>query len=130
MTRRYFYTDPLAAAWMAKHFGMKFGIKHNGMIHWNCIGKINEPFEPLQRAEDILDPISEPLPLYIHPDSLHLLKPTVGDVVRTVAPTFDAVMYTLIKDDVGRYEDLTSEDWFAILERSGIAFMWPESEEV
>jgi hypothetical protein len=21
---RYFYTDPLAAAWMAKHFGMRF----------------------------------------------------------------------------------------------------------
>ena len=24
MTRCYFYTDPLAAAWLAKHFGMRF----------------------------------------------------------------------------------------------------------
>ena len=24
MTRRFFYTDPLAAAWQAKHFGMQF----------------------------------------------------------------------------------------------------------
>jgi len=24
MTIRYFYTDPLKAAWMARHFGMKF----------------------------------------------------------------------------------------------------------
>lgn len=111
---------------MATHFGMKFGVKHNGTIHWNCIGKVNEPFEPLQRPEDILDPISEPQPLYIHPDSKYLLMVQLGDIV-----SLDKAMerYALVSVEDLR-DSLNEAGDYKIIERAGKCFHWPESEEV
>lgn len=65
----YFYTDPLAAAWMAKHFGMRF--LHEGTSN-EC---------------DILALIaagvfrSQSIDLSVHPESLYLLEPRAGDKV-------------------------------------------------
>jgi len=142
--KRFFYTDSLAAAWMAKHFGMKFGIKHKGVVQWNCIGKLDEPFGPLQRPEDILDPISESVPLYIHPDSLHLLEPQVGDLFRfsNKGPIYECVCD--VDKHVARIGYIPNPpQWelsqtkqyigdlrFRIIQRNGASFMWPESEEV
>jgi hypothetical protein len=28
-SKRYYYTDPLAAAWMTKHFGVKLQVRHS-----------------------------------------------------------------------------------------------------
>ena len=146
----FFYTDPLAAAWMAKHFGMKFGVKHNGVVHWNCIGQINQPFEPLQRPEDILDPIAETVPLYVHPDSLHLLEPRGCDLIQYVicgGPVIHFGVFGGLENSGHGEKDLIkllsstqtdigeSTGFFAlksdckIIQRNGIPFMWPESED-
>ena len=71
--RRYFYTDPLAAAWMAKHFGMEFdwfSDQGNGPVAQT----------PESIAHDILYPGTGGR-YYIHPDSLHLLEPQARDTV-------------------------------------------------
>jgi hypothetical protein len=81
---RYFYTDPLAAAWMAKHFGMRFRNMNNGaeitiqhIIQHATTGNVCN--------------------ICIHPDSLHLLEPLPApngimakSIIASTAPTFSS----------------------------------------
>jgi hypothetical protein len=65
-TTRYFYTDPLAQAWMAQHFGMKFQALFDNVYDnrdYDTVGEILRYYGKL----------------YIHPDSLPLLEPSIGD---------------------------------------------------
>lgn len=150
---KYYYTDPLAAAWMAKHFEMEF---------WGCERKISKDL--------ILACINDPFcPGWeIHPDSLHLLEPNKGDEYKL--PRYKSGKIT--KYEVGYYTGLRKErgcqlhgdrigdeyyfsdllnghaqprivrdsvaerrnikDFFMQLgfpeKRNGVAFMWPEWE--
>lgn len=115
---RYFYTDPLAAAWMAKHFGMRFTAWNGKSRAYNEIQVL-----PLIDSENHYQRL-------VHPDSLPLLEPRESDegfdsdgrqcyfrdgkwfVPHTVASSAD--------------EDATLP--IAIDKRNGIAFLWPESE--
>lgn len=101
--KRYFYTDPLAADWMVKHFGMEF--EHRGIRDENSI-------------------------YIIHPDSLHLLEPQVGDLV-TVNDAQDAhiAFHQDFIDALKANYTLFSHPVRSI-QRNAILFMWPESEEV
>lgn len=114
---RYFYTDPLAAAWMAKHFGMKFWNEQ----HEICV-------IPLVDAEKDGN-------IYIHPDSMHLLEPRDNDIVTKVKEDGDWYDVGHVYDkqfrDGNPYGDEQAfEGDERIIQRNGIAFMWPESEEV
>ena len=83
---RYFYDEPLAAAWMAKHFGMRFfSDKVNpghGCPLWlsdlldDGFGN-RELFIPVERLGEVV----KSKRCYIHPDSLHLLDLVDGDKV-------------------------------------------------
>jgi hypothetical protein len=146
--KRYFYTDAIAAAYMAKHFGMKFGIKHNGKIAWNCISEAlnNNSWGPLATPDDILDPISRHECLYIHPDSLHLLEPQKGDKVSyswgQTDEGWDEVKAIVSSGDEGyavtgngeRCVLIDSGDYpyisriTRIFQRNGLPFMWPQGE--
>src|SRR5579863_1248979 len=64
MTKRFFYKDPLAAAWMTAKFGMEFIDLITGRIEPSDIGTAL-----YTRG-------------YVHPDSLHLLEPREGDLVK------------------------------------------------
>ena len=104
--KRYYYTDPLAAAWMAKHYGMMFGIRHYEKIIWDCEAQGMSgdwlPIKDWERiAADAADGNAQPA-YYIHPDSLHLLEPRVCD-------------FTMLGGQV--------------FQRNGTVFHWPESEE-
>lgn len=108
MTKRYFYTDPLAAAWMAKHFGMFF-------IH---------PYDGDAFCDEAVAGwgIS---PVYIHPDSLHLLESQVGDLIHVVTYCLDDEPYdhhAIVYRDEQRVKDAE------VVQRNGIAFHWPECE--
>jgi hypothetical protein len=135
---RYFYTDPLAAAWMAKHFGMRFV---------NVDVAYDDSPEKLCALLDDMgygDGKNQ-----IHPDNLQLLMPQVGDVVEyewNAAPALHAIIDKsqphAITDDEWAYEarDVFTEAQLPILleptatrnlriiQRNGIPFMWPESE--
>jgi hypothetical protein len=67
---KYFYKDPLAAAWMAKHFGMKF---------------VEAYYKPYCNGGLWFDAYThkdwEGQTLTIPPDSLHLLEQQEGDLI-------------------------------------------------
>ncbi len=134
---RHFYTDPLAAAWMAKHFGMRFHTGGDDMCVITvdfCFNRYGEDFTSIGGK------------LYIHPDSLHLLDPVPGDIVfydnGHGGEGWDEFKCLIESDDL-RYPYAGSGEPIMLLDsgetpcrsrlrriiqRNGLAFHWPESE--
>lgn len=134
---RYYYSDPLAAAWMSDKFLMRF--------EWDCrtLGKQSQgsayevPFCYDVISVDRMN--SRPEKYYIHPDSLHLLEPQAGDVATdTSNPALE-----VIEIDKGQYGGACQYSGkielknakhrkeiglLKIIQRNGKAFMWPEVE--
>jgi hypothetical protein len=137
---RYFYTDALAAAWMSKHFGMRLqftiplmSVEKSMKIGDYAIARWHESGEKI----------------YIHPDSLSILEPQVGDIVEykwNIKPTLDAIIdkeqpHNIVEEEWA-YEvsDVFSESQLQdlkdpsrrkdvkIIQGGGIPFMWPEVE--
>lgn len=111
---KYYYDCPIKAAWMAKYFGMKFE------------GGYAAQFLALDAASQIRDK-NERDYYYIHPDSLHLLEPREGDLVKATwvgkgAPVSQCLIYNAI-EVLGSYWHIGK-----IIQRNGIPFMWPEQE--
>jgi hypothetical protein len=102
---RHFYTDPLAVAWMAKHFGMEFDPTFDERVH----------------------PIAK--------ESLHLLEPKDGDYLEIKDSDDRGGAYItsvwhghsaalgLPMDHAYRGKD------FRIIQRDSKAFHWPEVEQ-
>ena len=119
---RYFYTEPLAAAWMAKHFGMRFadisGVELNWDAEFACF------FLPGLSAKEQEWEGNH----YVHPDSLPLLGPQPGDLARlrwldgSVScrewEAADALPEAALDRDV-RIRP-------TVVQRDGKAFHWPE----
>ncbi len=111
---RYFYTDPLAAAWMAKHFGMNF--------YWIDPEAI-APGDFSLELDDLISEITNKYieRFYVHAQSVHLLEPREADLYACDTAC-------------GWLATTPGESWikqighFRIIQRNGIAFMWPESE--
>ncbi len=107
MTPASFYSDPLAAAWMAKHFGMRF---------WNGSHEIH--VIPLVDGE-------KEGKWTIHPDSENLLNVQLGDIV-SMTKAMDR--YAVVNAEELR-DAFTNTSDYKIIQRKGIVFHWPESEE-
>lgn len=116
---RYFYRDPLAAAWMEKNHSMKFTFK--GYASWNDGIKVSIVCGETNDYESIITYATDGK-YYIHPDSLHLLEPQAGDMDSNGSRFYEN--YWL--NDAGTYDHSPS---CKIIQRNGIAFMWPEREE-
>lgn len=117
----YFYTDPLAAAWMAKHHGLKIlgpvikdggarGTSNRAMPVWILARCIEAAEKGFSASEDRY---------FIHSDSLPLLEPREGDLLtgrnRSVFMFYDA--------------KVSPSGTPRVAERKGIPFIWPEGEE-
>ena len=119
--KRYFYSDPLAAAWMAKHFGMEFdvndfdGVMFRKWSNWEQFFVGN--FHHFQKGA---------AKWHIHPDSLHLLEPEVSDLL---VGNWNAV-FVENRSDRKTAQQLIRTAGYRITQRDGKAFIWPESEEV
>lgn len=140
------YKCPIEAAYMAKNFGVKYGIKYHGRLVWDCIGRIDEPMEPLKHVEDILDPISDYKTLYVHPTSLSIFEPQRDDIIEICMPTMPFcrnVQYAeykgLVKDYLGNENRQYQADktryfidqepiYIKILQRNGKTFIMPQEE--
>lgn len=109
MATKYYYTDPLAAAWMAKHFGMEFT---EGFWPSNDIAMIRWA-NKLVTAEEF----------YIHPDSLNLLKPQIGDIIDS-----GAIQGNVSRENMQLAIELIENGGGQIIQRNGTPFMWPEVE--
>jgi hypothetical protein len=106
MTKRYYYTDPLAAAWMAKHFGMRLECRDED-------GDYSDFLEHLPGGDTwdqvIADDFHKTNMIYIHQGSENLLNPINSD---------------------SKYWLKNDRSDIRVRERNGIPFMWPEVEEV
>lgn len=124
--RKRYYNDPLAAAWMAKHFGMRFTVDKDNEHPYFSGGFIGIMMSDGNRTLGSRPHHPDEL-LYIHPDSLHLLDHNAGDVCEC-----------MIIDSKGSYNDMIfrpfvfeqipDKSFNRIIQRNGIAFMWPEKE--
>jgi hypothetical protein len=117
MTRLY-YSDPLAAAYMAKHFGMRFEFGERYVSErWSSELGADEQaiIESCLTTTDAYDP-KHVDKYYIHPDSLHLLEvnPKSDLTLAGIANAMDAMPPVANR----------------IIQRNGLAFMWPEQEVV
>lgn len=127
---KYFYTDPLAAAWQSKYFGMVFTDQDDAIIDCWMIGLHIDTHAVSTRLTAKKD-----RKYYIHPDSLKLLEPRVGDMITHLGlrswriDSMDDCAYfhpNMPNESIGRFT--LKADKPEIIQRNGIAFMWPESE--
>lgn len=120
---RHFYTDPLAAAWMAKHFGMKFNHPES------------DKFAPIGTSDAIdafINGQQEDGRFMVHPDSLHLLEPKAGDLVdfgwiHLCGQSFHELSQLKTSFEQFCEESTCDYDSHRIIQRNGKAFHWPES---
>lgn len=131
---RYFYKDPLAAAWMAKHFGMKFLAKstddEGAEIEVDAglrFIDFDDRFDELWKHDFCY--LGK---LYIRPDSVHLLDHRIDDLVRMVYMD-DSVGFVVLDEYdfthqgmIDSMRNLTINP--VVLQRNGIPFHWPEVE--
>lgn len=119
--KRYFYRDPLEAAYMAKHFGMEFQRGDQCVVGWS-------DFVELEYCR-------WDAPFYIHPESLHLLDPQVRDLCQfkcgnnhvnwaRIANIALNISFSVYPTGARRFDK-----FLRIIQRDGQPFFWPESEE-
>jgi hypothetical protein len=125
---RLFYSDPLAAAYMAKHFGMRFisevienaeVMPHDVMFH----PTLSEDESTLVADGELHDAVcltcAEPEDkLYLHPGSLPLLEVQLGDMVSDGINGIAVLLEVQLEQCRGA----------RIIQRQGTPFMWPEQE--
>lgn len=119
--KRYYYTDPLAAAWMGEKYDMEFQVSEHGHFELGILVDEDNLF---------MEEWCEDEHFYIHPDSLHLLEPKVGDVISGLAgggKLYNRIIQEVVEGAEENAAALISKGC-AIIQRNGIAFIWPESE--
>lgn len=118
--KRYYYTDALAAAWMAKHFKMKFELvphEPNCITFCFCEKEIIN-HQNMETGDKI----------YIHSDSIQLLDPDTGDVMigaRLLCNEPFIVDLCMKKNPTELEKRLMNGK---IIQRNGKPFFWPEVE--
>jgi hypothetical protein len=132
---RFFYTDPLEAAYMARHFGMRFE-RHElrqEVYDENCIGwpDYSDFFFVTMGSYHVVDDGDELF--VVHADSFVLLEPQVGDL--GIDSEGHQCRFADDYDDGSWFVDavpMTSFDKtempVAIDKRNGIHFFWPQRE--
>jgi hypothetical protein len=120
-TAKYFYDCPLKAAWMAKHFGMRFsGDKY--CLQFDAYGS---------------KPMYYPDLYIIHPDSLRLFDPQPFDLLQGSFCFGRLDYYVLVKEKFNGHGEQITQDRLSdgtfnldkIIQRDGVSFMWPARED-
>lgn len=125
MTKRYFYTDPLKALWMAKHFDMCFTMENDGFIYSDWEEIMGEHLDTCYRGK-----------WCIYSDSENILEPKVGDGIDLSGMELQDSIKRIIPDDYISKNEVTICLSDAKILGAGIilcdgkAFFIPESEEV
>lgn len=109
---RYFYTDPLAAAWMVQHFGMRFDCKE-AETPWDICAST--------MCQTLTD---DDEPFYIHPESLPLLAPRAGDLI-----LHKNKAQIVTEGDLGAARYCVDALGAFIIQRDGKPYFWPECNE-
>lgn len=111
------YTCPIKAAIMATHHGMKF---------------TNPKFKMHDWATEVSMPLDK---YYVHPDSVGLLEPKIGDILVSIEGNSPAIVVNDLTTDDHDYEVTAHLEhikfWkpkHKIIFRDNNPFIWPESE--
>lgn len=138
----YFYTDPLAAAWMAKHHKINIFTASNAAVEKPIYIECDFAAEDIERVAMMAN--LSPSRYYIHTDSVSLLEPKADDLleivkhIKTASNEGDVTVFArcyranaeeadpLIVYDNGSFLEVYKDA--KIIQRNGIAFMWPEIE--
>lgn len=122
---KYYYTDPLKAAWMATEFKIPILV-----TNWRY--SEDNGHSPYEFTTNIIEIIDSDIKCYeIHPDCYEILKLKIGDIIldndndpRRVAVVRDIAMLRYEDEDYGCYiKDIK------IIQRDGKAFFQPEEEK-
>jgi hypothetical protein len=142
---KYYYDDPLAAAWMVKHFGMRFELVMFNVDTKNVVHHLCSPELFVEWPRLNLDTERFGLNYYIHPGDHHLLDPIPGDLVRRKT---DGICYVCVDEKAlhdgwgvfaapsaayyGRTDSYQSIPFDAldIIQRNGKAFIIPKQEDL
>ena len=119
-----YYTDPLAAAWMAKYFGMKFDAEIPMRLDAGYINYVQDySYETLRFYQrEVSDR------MYIHSESLHLLKPREGDLwIGKETQEQNQLLRCIYITDLGKFSLHMSD--MILIQRNGTPFHWPEIED-
>lgn len=141
MDKRYYYDCAIKAAYMAKYHGMKFKSSRGQNLYFDGGADFRAEFD---------GGIYVGCKYRIHPDSVALLQPMVGDLLLMEDNYFGAgrpcivvkrIRQTDVNGNVGPFYDYDDpesieedgEDWiigghdaFTIIQRNGLPFFWPE----
>jgi hypothetical protein len=126
---KYYYTDQEQARWMGYRYGMRFFSPETGEYQeeaytWDNVDLVCG--DGGDRA-------------YVHPDSLRLLEPVLGDLV-TVKNAFAQYIAFVEPDGFAKCNHHMPQVFLcqrgdhsfkvtSIIQRGGKAFIWPEREE-
>lgn len=133
MTKKLFYTDPLAAIYMAREFGVKF-IDAEKLVYDD--GDINYFFDIFANVDDVINAYTKEH--YIHPDSYDIFEPQKDDLVDLGDHGFAFVTERKgnnINCALFHIENCAWKDgywhrrWVPIIQRNNKPFFTPESEE-
>ena len=130
MSKKLYYTDPLASAYMAREFGVKFINYDNGDREYGFDDIIDSPIGLYDNVDAM---VVYPHPrdhykLYIHPDSYHIFESMAGDVFRTTRA--DAISVEFIMSDIRaiEFKNFIKTQGAKIIQRDNKPFFWPEEE--
>lgn len=129
--KKLYYTDPLAAAYMAREFGVRFfdgtkddelkAIRYDNCIKWAYSSGI---FPDGERVDSFSFYKGERF--YIHPDSLSIFEPKVEDLMTEGKTIVEHVYKTIDKQVMSRGHLFYSP--YKIIQRNNKPFFMPEEE--
>lgn len=134
---RYYYTDPLEAAYMAREFGVRFYTDDEDVpepdreFGWEkCRSR-----DKLADFEGYYSNLCEANKLLIHPDSYHIFEPIAGDWLNVSS---DSMQGYHLFDDTDDYDgksiyskhrgSFCPVSNLKIIQRDNKPFFWPEEE--
>ena len=129
--KRYYYTDALAAAWMAREFGFKYIDRYTCDETGKCLNYTVD-WKVFQEGDDLTSPIAK---YELHPDSLPLLEPKGGDIVMAYSnssKSFRPMAVGNPPDEFGctvYHAVCELNNGLKIIQRDNKAFFMPECEE-
>lgn len=131
-----YYTDPLAAAYMAREFGVKLVSRHTDeqmeeydvpesgryFDWWNgaIVDGWSHDIEMIADAVKYIEAASDKI--YLHPGSYNIFEPMVGDMCKCIETDVNGEDW----DFVGPYATIDPDNFDSIIQRQGKPFFWPE----
>ena len=134
---KYYYTDPLKAAYMAREFGIKI-YQPEDAEYQEAKLSLSELLNEAANQESGFVPVYAP-PYCVHPDCLEMLKPQVGDLIEysphktEYIAGHDRIHHEASMDGFISLVDFNNywgdEQLAPIIQRNGNAFFTPEISE-